>query len=117
MGYSVLELVLELDGQTWTLDAYKVHTVGRDPQGDIVIDDARVSWRHATISWAGHGWVIEDQRSTNGTFVEGRRIHHIEIGPGSAVHLGSATDGPCLNVSGGADAGTPLWGGGNPSGY
>ncbi|PKT67032.1 hypothetical protein CW362_42700, partial [Streptomyces populi] len=45
------ELVLELNGRTWTLDASRPHTLGRDPQGDIVLDDARVSWRHATISW------------------------------------------------------------------
>ncbi|MFE6618785.1 FHA domain-containing protein [Streptomyces sp. NPDC057740] len=94
------ELVLELNGRTWTLDASRPYTLGRDPQGDIVLDDARVSWRHATISWSGRSWVIEDHGSTNGTFVQGQRIHHLEIGPGSAVHLGNATDGPRLNLSG-----------------
>ena len=67
----------------------------------MVLDDARVSWRHATISWGGRGWVIEDHGSTNGTFVQGQRIQQMEIGPGSAVHLGNATDGPRLNFSGG----------------
>ncbi|WP_406177620.1 FHA domain-containing protein [Streptomyces sp. NBC_00996] len=96
------ELVLELNGRTWTLDASRPYTLGRDPQGDIVLDDARVSWRHATISWGGRSWAIEDHGSTNGTFVQGQRIHQMEIGPGSAVHLGNATDGPRLNVSGAA---------------
>lgn len=100
MGHGVPELVLELNGRTWTLDASRPYTLGRDPQGDIVLDDARVSWRHATISWSGRSWVIEDHGSTNGTFVQGQRIHHLEIGPGSAVYLGNATDGPCLNLSG-----------------
>lgn len=76
--------------------------MGRDPQGDLVIDDARVSWRHATVSWGGRGWVIEDHGSTNGTYVQGQRIHQMEIGPGSAVRLGNATDGPRLNLSGAA---------------
>ncbi|NUS04509.1 MAG: FHA domain-containing protein, partial [Nonomuraea sp.] len=98
------ELVLELNGRTWTLDPSRPYTLGRDPQGDIVLDDARVSWRHATISWGGRSWVIEDQGSTNGTFVQGQRIHHMEIGPGSAVHLGNATDGPLVNVTGAAAA-------------
>ncbi|WP_328503748.1 FHA domain-containing protein [Streptomyces sp. NBC_00457] len=98
------ELVLELNGRTWTLDPSRPYTLGRDPQGDIVLDDARVSWRHATISWGGRSWVIEDHGSTNGTFVQGQRIHQMEIGPGSAVHLGNATDGPCLNASGTAAA-------------
>ena len=67
-----------------------------------MFDDARVSWRHATISFSGRGWVIEDHGSTNGTFAQGQRIHQLEIGPGSAVHLGNATDGPRLNLSGSA---------------
>ncbi|MER6469910.1 ABC transporter ATP-binding protein/permease [Streptomyces collinus] len=96
------ELVLESNGRTWTLDASRPYTLGRDPQGDIVFDDARVSWRHATVSFDGRSWVIEDHGSTNGTFVQGQRIHRMELGPGSAVHLGNATDGPRLNLSGAA---------------
>ncbi|MEV8585986.1 FHA domain-containing protein [Streptomyces sp. NPDC051180] len=102
MGRGVPELVLELNGRTWTLDPSRSYTLGRDPQGDLVIDDARVSWRHATISWGGRSWVIEDHGSTNGTFVQGQRIHQMEIAPGSAVHLGNATDGPRLNLAAGA---------------
>ncbi|MET9498982.1 FHA domain-containing protein [Streptomyces sp. NPDC006552] len=98
------ELVLELNGRTWTLDPSRSYTLGRDPQGDIALDDARVSWRHATISWSGRGWVIEDHGSTNGTYVQGRRIHQLEIGPGTAVHLGNATDGPRVDVRGSAQA-------------
>ncbi|WP_225100734.1 FHA domain-containing protein [Streptomyces sp. CoH27] len=94
------ELVLESNGRTWTLDPSRPYTLGRDPQGDIVFDDARVSWRHATVSFNGRSWVVEDHGSTNGTFVQGQRIQHMEIGPGSALHLGNATDGPRLNLSG-----------------
>ncbi|MDQ0759646.1 ABC transporter ATP-binding protein/permease [Streptomyces canus] len=94
------ELVLEANGRTWTLDPSRSYSLGRDPQGDIVFDDARVSWRHATINWSGRGWVIEDHSSTNGTFVQGQRIHQTEIGPGAAVHLGNASDGPLLSLSG-----------------
>ncbi|MFF5575211.1 ABC transporter ATP-binding protein/permease [Streptomyces luteogriseus] len=96
------ELVLESNGRTWTLDPSRAYTLGRDPQGDVVFDDARVSWRHATVSFNGRSWVIEDHGSTNGTFVQGQRIHQMELGPGSAVNLGNATDGPRLNLSGAA---------------
>ncbi|MEU7720938.1 ABC transporter ATP-binding protein/permease [Streptomyces tibetensis] len=96
------ELVLESNGRTWTLDPSRAYTLGRDPQGDVVFDDARVSWRHATVSFNGRSWVIEDHGSTNGTFVQGQRIHHMELGAGSAVNLGNATDGPRLNLSGAA---------------
>ncbi|WP_455754705.1 FHA domain-containing protein [Streptomyces niveus] len=102
MGHGVPELVLEMNGRTWTLDQSRSYSLGRDPQGDLVIDDARVSWRHATISWGGRGWAIEDHGSTNGTYVQGQRIQRMEIGPGTAVRLGNATDGPRLNLSGAA---------------
>ncbi|WP_225836549.1 FHA domain-containing protein [Streptomyces sp. NK08204] len=93
------ELVLESNGRTWTLDPSRPYTLGRDPQGDIVFDDARVSWRHATVHFNGRSWAIEDHGSTNGTFVQGQRIQHIELGPGSSVNLGNATDGPRLNLT------------------
>lgn len=69
-----------------------------------MIDDSRVSWRHATVSWSGRSWVIEDHGSTNGTYAQGRRVHQLEIGPGSVLHLGNATDGPRLDL---AAAGAP----------
>ncbi|MER6389397.1 FHA domain-containing protein [Streptomyces sp. NPDC001523] len=88
-----------MNGRTWTLDPSRSYSLGRDPQGDVVIDDARVSWRHATISWNGRGWGIEDHGSTNGTYVHGARVQQAELVPGTPVHLGNATDGPRLNPS------------------
>ncbi|MER6049134.1 FHA domain-containing protein [Streptomyces sp. NPDC001793] len=99
MGRGVPELVLELNGRTWPLDPSRTYSVGRDPQGDMVLDDARVSWRHATLRWSGRSWLIEDHGSTNGTYVQGRRVQQLEVGPGTAVHLGNATDGPRLTLS------------------
>lgn len=97
MGLGVPELVLEWNGQTWTLDAARSYSLGRDPQGDVVFDDARVSWRHATVRRGDGGWVIEDLGSTNGTFVRGQRVQQSQVAPGAAVHLGNATDGPRLD--------------------
>ncbi|MEW2261648.1 FHA domain-containing protein [Streptomyces sp. NPDC047853] len=102
------ELVLESNGRTWTLDPSRSYALGRDPQGELVFDDARVSWRHATISFDGRGWVVEDHGSTNGTFVHGQRIQRTELGAGSVLNLGNATDGPRVSLTGAqAAAGTP----------
>ncbi|MFG2921412.1 FHA domain-containing protein [Streptomyces sp. NPDC048305] len=99
MGRGVPELVLELNGRTWALDPSRPYTLGRDPQGDVTIDDARVSWRHATISWNGRGWSIEDHGSTNGTYVQGQRVQQAELAAGTSVHLGNANDGPRLSLT------------------
>ncbi|SCD70279.1 Inner membrane component of T3SS domain-containing protein, partial [Streptomyces sp. SolWspMP-sol7th] len=98
MGLAVPAYVLELNGRTWTLDPARTYTVGRDPQADIVAEDARVSWRHATLGWTASGWTIEDGGSTNGTFTDGRRITRAVLGPGTVVHLGNASDGPRLTA-------------------
>lgn len=46
---------------------------GRDPAAnDLVIDDPRVSARHAILEWNGSGWSLSDLGSKNGTFVSGQ---------------------------------------------
>lgn len=108
MGHGVPELVLESNGQTWTLDPSRSYALGRDPQGELVFDDARVSWRHATISFNGRSWVVDDHGSTNGTFVHGQRIQQVELGAGTVLNLGNATDGPRVSLTGAQGAvGTP----------
>jgi pSer/pThr/pTyr-binding forkhead associated (FHA) protein len=45
---------------------------GRDPgANDLVLDDPRVSARHARLEWTGRGWSLHDLGSKNGTFVAG----------------------------------------------
>ncbi|MCX5396202.1 FHA domain-containing protein [Streptomyces sp. NBC_00102] len=99
MGRGVPELVLELNGRTWTLDPSRSYTLGRDPQGDMTFEDARVSWRHATIGWSGQSWFVEDHGSTNGTYVHGNRVQRTDIGPGTEVRLGNANDGPRIGLT------------------
>lgn len=73
----------------------------------MAIEDARVSWRHAVVRWGGQSWIIEDQGSTNGSYVQGQRIQQSELGPGASVFLGNATDGPRLNFSAASVAAAP----------
>lgn len=63
--------------------------LGRDPAGDIVVDDAEVSRRHARLIAQSGGYTIEDLGSTNGTFVDGQRIRSVvPLRPGASVRLG-----------------------------
>ena len=48
--------------------------IGRAPGCDIILASPRVSGRHASLTQNGTEWSIEDHGSSNGTFVNGRRI-------------------------------------------
>jgi pSer/pThr/pTyr-binding forkhead associated (FHA) protein len=64
-------------------------TIGRDAQQTLVFQDAELSRRHARVSLAAGEAVIEDLRSTNGTFVEGERITRLHVGAGHVIRIGS----------------------------
>jgi len=51
-----------------------VFTVGRKSDNDIVLDHPTVSGHHCKIYSAGGSWFVEDLNSTNGTFVNGKRV-------------------------------------------
>ena len=48
--------------------------IGRSNDNDIVIDDNSVSRNHAIIFVSENATMIQDNNSTNGTFINGRRI-------------------------------------------
>jgi hypothetical protein len=63
--------------------------IGRSPGADIVIGEDFVSGRHARISPAGGGAVIEDLGSTNGTLVNGARLTSSRaLQPGDTIDIG-----------------------------
>src|SRR5947209_6561106 len=48
--------------------------LGRDPTCDCVLNDPMISWRHAQVVRSADGAVVEDLGSSNGTFVNGKRV-------------------------------------------
>lgn len=48
--------------------------LGRSPTADVSIPDQQVSSKHAELSQQGGRWVVVDAGSTNGTFIEGKRV-------------------------------------------
>ncbi len=63
--------------------------LGRDTGARVYIDHASVSRRHACISIRSDAAILEDLKSRNGTFLNGRRIDApIEIGHGAVIGLG-----------------------------
>src|SRR5262245_9299678 len=69
--------------------------VGRSPEGDLVAASDGVSARHCRLTATAGGLVVEDLGSTNGTFVNGRRIAGpTPVRPGDRVTLGRAAAMP-----------------------
>lgn len=60
-------------------------TVGRDEGNDLMLPHPEVSRRHARIERDGFGWRVVDLRSTNGTWVNGERVHVAAVSEGDEV--------------------------------
>ena len=64
----------EQAGRIFTLSAGGVYLIGRDG-ADIALTDQKVSRKHAEIALYGpQKYFVRDLASTNGTFVNGRRL-------------------------------------------
>jgi putative methionine-R-sulfoxide reductase with GAF domain len=62
--------------------------IGRDPSCGLVVEDARVSKRHARLRWTGSTWVLEDLGSKNGTTVGGQPAAGAALRDGDSLSLG-----------------------------
>ncbi len=87
-------IVITQDGsrRQHTFDKASV-TLGRVPEGtDMALPGSAVSARHAVLARREDGWVVADLGSTNGTWVNGRRIEGpVRIGRDDVVQVGEFT--------------------------
>jgi pSer/pThr/pTyr-binding forkhead associated (FHA) protein len=51
-----------------------INSIGRNVNNTIYVEDDFVSTNHAMLTFRGRSWFIDDQGSTNGTYVNGHRI-------------------------------------------
>ena len=64
-------------------------TIGRADSCDIVLPESSVSTMHAKLQRREGVWVISDLGSTNGTLVDGERVHdEVPLSPGASIKLG-----------------------------
>ena len=66
-------------------------TIGRATNSDIHIKDSTVSSQHAKIVTYFDASYIEDLESTNGTFVNGKRVQKHILNPGDVISVGTHT--------------------------
>ncbi|HHN74441.1 MAG TPA: diguanylate cyclase [Acidobacteria bacterium] len=64
-------------------------TIGRDADNIIAVEEDSVSRRHALLICLGQQWFIEDQGSTNGTLLNGEKVHgRVPLESGAKVRVG-----------------------------
>ncbi len=63
-------------------------TIGRNPGNDILIDNLAVSDRHARIIRGADGYVLQDLDSTNGTFVNEKKVSQGALQEKDQINIG-----------------------------
>jgi hypothetical protein len=88
---TVSRLVLVAEGRETSFPlARDAYTLGRHRNNDIVISDPKVSSFHARIDRSAEGFTLNDLKSRNGTFLNGKRIETGVLKTGDEVRLGTA---------------------------
>ena len=62
-------------------------TIGRSDECNICYNNKFVSGHHANLSYNNSVWKLVDTQSTNGTYVNGRRIESTELLPGDFIYI------------------------------
>ena len=75
----------EVEPQEWLVSDQRVD-IGRGREAEVCLRHASVSRRHASLCKTTAGFELRDRDSTNGTFVNGRRLDHPRL----------LEDGDCL---------------------
>jgi hypothetical protein len=89
LAREIVEIVL--GNEKHQLEGRGPWSVGRSHENDIVINDPNVSRKHARISRADNGFVVEDLGSTNGTLLDGAPIDRERIEGGDELTFGQST--------------------------
>ncbi|MGH9853370.1 MAG: FHA domain-containing protein, partial [Blastocatellia bacterium] len=70
--------------------------IGRHEESAVRLAEPVVSSRHAIIAADGADFYLLDQRSTNGTFLNGTRVEQAKLQDGDVIELGA--QGPRMQV-------------------
>lgn len=92
------QLVLNIDGRKSTHRIRHRETIlGRSKSADVTVASSEVSAKHAKIIVSGETFHLEDLNSSNGVFVDGKRVSgRTPVGQGSTISLGR--NGPTVLI-------------------
>ena len=64
-------------------------TFGRSPGNDVVLEDEAASRFHAEVTFADGAYVVTDLKSSNGVYVDGRKVERAPLKDGTKVLFGA----------------------------
>lgn len=76
------------DSLTFRLTPGAIKTVGRAPRADFIVDAALVSRLHCRLTATDAHVEVVDLKSTNGTFVNDKRVHKATLAAGDRLRVG-----------------------------
>ena len=76
------------EGQIFNLSGESALSIGRAPTNDIPLNDTAVSGEHCRVRPEEGAFVLHDLKSTNGTFVNEKRISRHRLSEGDVVRVG-----------------------------
>ncbi|MGC5172426.1 FhaA domain-containing protein [Micromonospora sp. DT81.3] len=79
--------VVDIDGKRHPLTKSRT-VIGRGSDADITIADPGTSRKHVEILWDGRRAMVRDLGSTNGSFLDGRKVDEAALTPESTVRIG-----------------------------
>lgn len=92
-------------GRKFRLRSGQILFAGRSSSTDIFLDENLVSRRHAKFAWVTDEVKVQDLGSTNGTFVNGRKVLSATLKSGDKVQIGQTlmkvyfSDDPTADMS------------------
>jgi ABC transport system ATP-binding/permease protein len=88
------------DDQKWDVPLDGQIRIGRGKECEVRIEDPLISRVHAIVELDGEaGWVLRDNGSTNGTFLDGTPAEMVPLGGDEVtVLLGNSEHGPALSI-------------------
>lgn len=75
-------------GTVYRLDD-KILSIGRSPQCDIFLNDMTVSREHASVFPKWNGFVIRDNQSYNGIWINNESVEEAKLADGDIVQIGA----------------------------
>jgi pSer/pThr/pTyr-binding forkhead associated (FHA) protein len=80
--------ILESTEATFRLKPGAIKTVGRAPRADFILDVALVSRLHCRLTAAADTLEVVDLSSTNGVFVNDKRVQKATLAAGDRLRVG-----------------------------